>query len=501
MRYGRVRLLWFAAMTVRFVLNGEPVSVDDVAPHVTLLQWLRAAGHTGTKEGCAEGECGACAVAVVARDGCGRPVFEAINSCLIPLASVAGRTVITSEGIAPAGGALHPVQTAMVIEGGSQCGYCTPGFVVSLFCEYYRPGRSAYDPEAIGGNLCRCTGYRPIAAAARSLPAASQDDRWLEVARLAVLAGASAERAMGAPGAPGESGHERFARPNSLHAVFDALAAFPEATLIAGGTDLMVAASQRFERWPALIALDSVAELQCVEARSDELTLGAAVTLSRLAEHVEGEGSVSARIPLFAQLLPLFSSRLIRNRATLGGNLATASPIGDSAPVLLALDAELSLVSVSGTRRVALRDFFVGYRETALQKGELIARIHVPLPLPRWQRFYKVSKRVLDDISTVSGAFALTLDAAGHVERMRVAYGGVGSTPLRAIAVEGLALGKPWRESTLAILREELDRLGTPLSDHRGSARYRRAMIGKLFERFFVETQAPSGVVARGADR
>ncbi len=491
MRYGRVRLLWFAAMAVRFVLNGEPVSVDDVAPHVTLLQWLRAAGHTGTKEGCAEGECGACAVAIVTHDGRGRPAFEPINSCLVPLASVAGRSVITSEGIAPAGGGLHPVQTAMVIEGGSQCGYCTPGFVVSLFCEYYRPGRSAYDPEAIGGNLCRCTGYRPIAAAARSLPAPAQDDPWLEVARQAIAAGVGAEEGVDA----------RFARPTTLHAVFEALAAFPQATFIAGGTDLMVAANQRFERWPAFIALDSVAELQCMEASADELTLGAAVTLSRLEASIEGEGSVSATIPLFSQLLPLFSSRLIRNRATLGGNLATASPIGDSAPVLLALDAELTLASVSGTRRVALRDFFVGYRETALQKGELIVQIHVPLPLPRRQRFYKVSKRVKDDISTVSGAFALTLDAAGNVERMRLAYGGVGSTPLRAVAAEGLALGKPWSQGTLAILLEELERLGTPLSDHRGSARYRRAMIGKLFERFFVETQAPSDVVAAGVDR
>ena len=485
-------------MGLRFVLDGEPVAIDDAGPHVTLLQWLRAAGHTGTKEGCAEGECGACAVAMLTEDGRGRLAFEPVNSCLVPLASLAGRTVITSEGIArigPSGRRLHPVQAAMIDEGGSQCGYCTPGFVVSLFCEYYRPGRSAYDPEAIAGNLCRCTGYRPIVAAARGLPLPSADDPWFEEARRTAAVATAGERAVQ------DEGRGRFVRPSSLREAFEALAAAPDATLIAGGTDLMVAANQRFERWSTLIALDSIAELLRVEWSSNELTLGAAVTLSRLAEHLGEEGREAAGIPLLSQLLPLFSSRLIRNRATLGGNLATASPIGDAAPVLLALDAELTLASVSSTRRLALRDFFVGYRKTALERGELIAQIHVPLPLPRRQRFYKVSKRALDDISTIAGAFALSLSAAGHVERLRVAYGGVASTPLRAIAVEDMALGRPWTTGTLAILLEELEALGTPLSDHRGSAAYRRAMIGKLFERFFVETEAAPEIVATGRAR
>ncbi len=487
-----------AVMAVRFELNGEPVRVDDVAPHVTLLQWLRSAGLTGTKEGCAEGECGACAVAVVASDARGRSVFEPVNSCLLPLASLAGRRVITSEGIAPAGGGLHPVQRALVDQGGSQCGYCTPGFVVSLFCEYYRPGRSAYDPEAISGNLCRCTGYRPIVAAARTLTPPSPDDPWLHVERT------SAVRDTDDDLAGGTEANGRFLRPTSLRGALEALSVFPDATPIAGGTDMMVAANQRFQRWTTLVALDSVAELTRVESTSEELTLGAAVSLSRLEEHLkEGrrDGAGLDHIPLLSQLLPLFSSRLIRNRATLGGNLATGSPIGDAAPVLLALDAELTLASASGTRRVALRDFFVGYRQTALETGELIAQIHLPLPLPRRQSFYKVSKRVLDDISTVSGAFALTLDGDGRVERMRAAYGGVAATPLYAPSLGDLAFGRPWTDDTLAVLLAAVKSLGAPLSDHRGSASYRRAMTGQLLERFFAETRETPDTAAAASGR
>jgi xanthine dehydrogenase small subunit len=480
-------------MELRLEVDGEAVVVDRVNPHVTLLEWLRASGRTGTKEGCAEGECGACAVAVIARDARGRLALEPVNSCLVPLLDLIGHSVVTAEGVAARSRGLHPVQEAMVVEGGSQCGYCTPGFVVSLFCEYYRSERKGYDPESIGGNLCRCTGYRPIVAAARSMPMPAADDDWLQaIQRSGPVVEAFEEG----------DGQRRFVRPTSLRGVFEALATFPGATLIAGGTDLMVAANQRFVRWPTLIALDAVPELRRIEASDRELTVGAAVPLSHL-EQLEqmGEGPGHAEDgpshhALLHQLLPLFSSRLIRNRATLGGNLATASPIGDSSPVLLALEAQLTLTGAQGSRRVPLRDFFVGYRKTALGVGELIEAIHIPLPLPRQQRFYKISKRVLDDISAVAGAFALTLDPAGRVEDLRIAYGGIAATPLRATSVEDAALGKPWTRETLAVLLETLKQVGTPLSDHRGSAAYRTAMKSNLLERFFVETQGTEGVVA-----
>jgi xanthine dehydrogenase small subunit len=469
-------------MGVRFTVDGEPKVIDcadGIDPQTTLLQWLRASGRVGTKEGCAEGECGACAVGVVAPDARGRLALHPVNSCLLPLFGMAGYTVITSEGIAT-GGDLHPVQVAMVDQGGSQCGYCTPGFVVSLFCEYYRPDRAAYDPEAIGGNLCRCTGYRPIAAAARSMPAPSADDPWLRTIEGAAPAIEAFEQS---------DGETRFVRPTSLPGVFDALAAFPGAMLIAGGTDVMVAANQRFARWPALVALDAVADLRRIERSDRELTIGSAVPLSHLEEWMHGVDG----IPLLRQLLPLFSSRLIRNRATLGGNLATASPIGDSPPVLLALDADVTLARAGGSRRLPLREFFLTYRKTALAPGEIIEAVHVPLRLLRHQRFYKVSKRVLDDISTVAAAFALDLDPTGQVKELRVAYGGVAATPLRVTSVERLAAGKPWSAGTLGTLVEEIERVGTPMSDHRGSAAYRRAMMRKLLERFYFETHRAAG--------
>jgi xanthine dehydrogenase small subunit len=372
---------------------------------------------------------------------------------------------------------LHPVQQALVDLGGSQCGYCTPGFVMSLFSEYYRPGRTEYDPEAISGNLCRCTGYRPIADAAKSLMPPPAGDPWVE--RLTRSAAS-----MPALDSVRQGG---FARPQSLDALFELLAKHPEAVLLAGGTDLMVDVNQRGARYPLLVSLGGVRELERFEVRPDEIVIGAGLTLSRLGERLQRSGDPS-QTRLLQELLPLFSSRLIRNRATLGGNLATASPIGDAAPALLALNAELTLRSASGEQRLALQDFFVSYRRTVLRPAEVIVSVHLPRPLPRIQRFYKVSKRKLDDISTVAAAFALDLDGAGRIERLSVAYCGVAAIPLRAEALEQQARGLPWTRETVAALCSLAEAVGTPLSDHRGSADYRRAMMRALLERFHFET-------------
>jgi xanthine dehydrogenase small subunit len=466
---------------VVFELNGQTIIVNDVDPHCTLLEWLRASGRTGSKEGCAEGECGACAVAFMSRDASGKPSYEAVNSCLVSLPEVHGRSVVSVEGLAGAVGPLHPVQQALVETGGSQCGYCTPGFVMSLFAEYYRPGRTGYDPEAISGNLCRCTGYRPIVDAARLLQKPAPEDPWLRAMQLQ-----AARTSPGLPAFDYVSGGHRFVRPESLSGVFDALERYPGALLLAGGTDLMVYSNQRYLRYPVLVSLAGVTELSRLEWREGELVIGAGVSLSRLERELEGEQARG--LGLLHQVLPLFSSRLIRNRATLGGNLGTASPIGDSPPVLLALDAELTLASQQGTRRVPLRDFFVGYRKTALAAGEVIVSIHVPRPPPRLQRFYKVSKRVMDDISSVAAAFALDLTPDGRVQRLSVAYGGIAAIPLRAHALEQVAAGRSWDGETLELLLQAARGLGTPMSDHRASEEYRRSMIVKLVERFFWET-------------
>ena len=471
-------------MGVRFVLNGRAVTADGPS-HLSVLQWLRAQGLCGTKEGCAEGECGACAVAIVKSEpGEAGSHFEPVNSCLLPLGALEGRELLTVEGIAETDGSLHPVQSAMVAAGGSQCGYCTPGFVVSLFCEYYRPGRAEFDPESISGNLCRCTGYRPIADVARALAAPAEADR-----RLIQLRTPAVPLGAGKSGTPSEL----FLRPGALDEAFALLLTHPAAQLIAGGTDLMVYANQRYQRFPVLISVEALSELRELTLGEDELVLGAAVPLAEL-ERALSRSALNAG--LLGQLLPLFSSRLIRNRATLGGNLGTASPIGDAAPVLLALAAELELVSRRGTRRLPLAEFFLGYRRTALAAGELIRAVRIARPMPTFQRFYKVSKRVLDDISTVAAGFALTLDADGKVTRLGVGLGGVAAVPLAAPSLEQIALGRVWDETTLALLLAEAAQLGTPQTDLRGSAAYRRAMLGKLIEKFFYESRQHAEVSA-----
>nr|MDQ3031459.1 FAD binding domain-containing protein [Myxococcota bacterium] len=391
---------------IRFRLNGREVEARGVDPNVTLLHWLRASGASGSKEGCAEGECGACAVALVATGPDGRTRYEALNSCLFLLAQAHGREIVSVEGIASSSAALHPVQRAMAAGGGSQCGYCTPGFVVSLFAEYYRADEGPLDEESFGGNLCRCTGYRPIRDAAvelatiRTKDAARAHD--LHRARLAQAAPPPEplSYASAANGSPSRSFH----RPTQLADALEILAREPGLTIIAGGTDLVVEINQRHTRFDGLLALDQIAELRGVRATERAIEIGAAEPLASVEEALHG------KLPLLDQLLPLFSSRLIRTRATLGGNLMTASPIGDSPPVLLALGAEIVVATRDGDRVVPIDELFTAYRKTALAPGEILRAVRIPLPAARIQRFYKVSKRRMDDISTVAAAFAIDVD-------------------------------------------------------------------------------------------
>ena len=329
--------------------NAQEVDIGGVSPTTPLLEFLRASGRVGTKEGCAEGDCGACTVAL--RDGDG---FRAVNSCIVPLGAVINQRVVTAEGLAD-GDKLHPVQEAMAQAGGSQCGYCTPGFVMSLFAATYSGERG---DAVLEGNLCRCTGYRPIRDAARSLGAPPADDRFLTYA----------------PAAPESysSGDEHFLHPQSLGEALELLRAHPEAKLIAGGTDVGVEINKLGRHYPVLISLANVPELRQLGETETGLELGAALTLSEL------EFRLGGRLPLLETMLRSFAARPIRNRATLGGNLATASPVGDLAPVLLACDASLTLMSPDGTRTVTLSDFFTGYRTTVQRPGELIAKVTVP---------------------------------------------------------------------------------------------------------------------------
>lgn len=498
---------------IRFTLNGRPVAATVADPHTTLLEYVRSVGLVGAKEGCGEGECGACAVVMVAGSegeggapagaggnagGTAPPRYEAVNSCLVLLPAVHGREVWTVESVA-SGDGLHPVQEALLRHGASQCGYCTPGFVMSMFAEYYRPGRDAFDLDVLGGNLCRCTGYRPIRDAARSLGSPRPDDPFLlrlrnggarnGEQRRKEAGDSESEEEKGAAGASSSpaptfvsASHARFHRPGSLGELVELAAAYPDARLVAGGTDVVVERNVLRRRWPRFISVEGVPELRTFQWGDEAVEIGAALPLSDL------EARIAGRLPLLEQLMPLFASRLIRNRATLGGNLATASPIGDGAPVLLALDAEVRLVRAGGERIVPLASFFTGYRRTVLAPGEVIAAVRIPRPFAAVGRFYKVAKRERDDISTVAAAFALDMGEDGRVTRARLAYGGVAAAPVRAYDAEKALVGRVWDVEAMREAQRLADAAFEPISDHRGSAAYRRALVRNLIERFYYDT-------------
>jgi xanthine dehydrogenase small subunit len=457
-----------ASAGLQFVLNGESVRENGIAPQVTLLDYIRGRGLTGAKEGCAEGECGACVVLFVTPGTSGKDssAYQPVNSCLVPLPAASGHEVYTVESLAESG-ALCEVQRAMAERGGSQCGYCTPGFVVSMFAEQFRRHPNGFDPDSLGGNLCRCTGYRPIRDAMQSLgaPPDTALRRRLEMPAPRVVP------------LDYESPGGRFSRPCSLAESLKLAADDQKAEFVAGNTDLGVMTNLRHRRFPHLISLDGVLELREFRDGPDRVEIGAGLTLTEIGERW------TAAPDIFRDWLRLFASPLIRNRATLGGNLATASPIGDAAPMLLALDAEVVIAGlnqgVQGERTIPLHSFFRAYRQTFLERGEIIRLVRIPKPLPTHARFYKVAKRRVDDISTVAACIAIRTDDSGHAQGARIVFGGVAPIPLRAVeAEEALAAGDP--EGAKDVLRRTL----RPVSDHRGSAGYRLAMAQSLLDKF-----------------
>jgi xanthine dehydrogenase small subunit len=467
-------------------VNGEPLALDGVTPHTTALDFLRDRGLTGAKEGCAEGECGACCV-LVARppaDGSAGTEWTSINACLVSAASFAGQEVVTAEGLGTPGN-LHPVQRELAERGGSQCGYCTPGFVCSMAAEYYRRDReiststngthgdNGFDLHALSGNLCRCTGYRPIRDAAFVLGQPAPEDP-LAVRRTAPAPGPLPARL--------ENDGASFVRPQHLA---EALALLSDgdgdAVPVAGATDLGVEINLRGSRPGLMVAVDRLEELRRLDWSDDELRIGAALSLTEIERRLGG------RLPVFDELFWQFASRPIRNGATLGGNLGTGSPIGDTPPVLLALDADVVLASLSGERRVPLADYFTGYRSSVRQAGELIKEVVIPLPTAPLTAFHKIAKRRYDDISSVAVAFALDI-REGAVSAARIGLGGVAATPIRAHETEAALSGRPWTEDTVDEAAVVLAAEGTPIDDQRSSARYRSAMLGQSLRRLFAET-------------
>ena len=474
---------------IALVVNGEAISARPPA-HQNALDLLRAQGLTGAKEGCAEGECGACAVLVARPDG-GGARWTSVNACLIPAAALDGQEVVTAEGLGAADD-LHEVQSEMAVRGGSQCGYCTPGFICSMAAEYYRPeravaadgpgrgretGPNGFDLHALSGNLCRCTGYRPIRDAAFALGSPEPGDALAE------------RRDRPAPAAVAtdlSAADGRYRRPASLAEALEILRDDPDAKLVAGATDWGVEINIRGSRAASMVAIDRLPELRGITWSDDSgeagaVELGAALTLSELERELNG------RVPLLGELFPRFASRLIRNSATIGGNLGTGSPIGDTPPVLLALDASLVLASASGEREMPLAEYFTGYRRTVRRADELIRAIRIPLPLSPIVGFQKIAKRRFDDISSVAVAIAIATDDSGVVTKARIGLGGVAATPLRAPEAENALEGRPWSLETARAAAGALAAAGTPMDDHRASARYRTAMLGEALERFFAE--------------
>jgi xanthine dehydrogenase small subunit len=471
---------------IRFLLDDRPRRLARLDPTMTVLDYLREVEHlTGTKEGCNEGDCGACTV-VVARPRDGRLDYRAVNACIQLVGTLDGCQLITVEHLAKAG-RLHPVQQAMVDCHGSQCGFCTPGFVMSLFAmtrdHAEAPGEAIID-DALAGNLCRCTGYAPIVRAARqAYDHKPGDDAFAagEGATLASLAGLQDGETV----AVGD-GVRRFLAPVRLDDLAALYEASPEATLTAGSTDVGLWVTKAMKRPETVIYSGRVAELQRIEAAGETIEIGAGVT------YTDAMALLSRHYPDMGEVIRRLGSVQIRNVGTIGGNIANGSPIGDSPPLLIAAGATLHLRRGQARRSLPLEDFFLGYGRQDRRPGELVERITLPLPKPgRHFRAYKVSKRFDQDITAVLGAFSLEI-ADGKVTSARLAYGGLAAVPRRAAAAEAALAGRPWSEAAVAGAMAALAEDFQPITDWRASREYRLKVAQNLLRRCYIETTDPA---------
>jgi xanthine dehydrogenase molybdopterin binding subunit/xanthine dehydrogenase small subunit len=488
------------ASSFSFVLNGQNVEVSGESTQTTLLQWLRQTGRTGTKEGCAEGDCGACTVLLSELDVQGQVTLRAINSCITLLPMLAGREVVTVEGLSDASG-LHPVQSQMVACYGSQCGYCTPGFVMSMAEAFHRSDLSS-DPKTqmrqvgdqLNGNLCRCTGYRPIRDA--MMHALTEKSAYEQSRPSAPPLVALRKKPKDAEALAYEFAGANFSRPTSLTDLLAAKAHNPAAELVCGATEIGVYINKKNAKYNQLISTEGVSALRAISEDAAGMHIGGAASLTDL------EDALRARIPLIDKMLWVFASRQIRSRASLAGNLVTASPIGDMAPCLLALDAQVVLsrwvasASRIETRSVPISNFFAGYRKSVIVADEVLTEVLLPKTVLNaasgsrvWDSF-KVSKRREMDIAIVSAAFRVECDAAGVVVLARLAYGGVAATPMRALEIETLLLGKPWNAATAASVEAKLAEVFTPLDDVRSGKAYRVGLIVSLWRKFALGVQS-----------
>lgn len=471
--------------SIRFILNGEDVSLKDVKPTETLLDFLRLKRRlTGTKEGCAEGDCGACTV-LVGRLIDGKLHYESVNACIRFIGSLNATHVVTVEHLAAKDGTLHPVQQAMVDCHGSQCGFCTPGFVMSMYGLWLansNPDRAEIE-KALQGNLCRCTGYEPIVKAAeqvaRTRPSALFDP--LERTRSDIVARLWAMQGSGTISIT--SGEDRLLVPGSLEALARILADEPKATIVAGSTDVGLWVTKQMRALNPVVFINHLQELQTITSGEGGITIGAGVTYTRAFE------TIASKVPTLGRLITRIGGEQVRNMGTIGGNVANGSPIGDSPPPLIALGATVKLRSTEGTRMLRLEDYFIDYGKQDRRPGEFVESLFVPYPAEDTHfAVYKITKRRDEDITAVLGAFYLTLDEQGDVNDVRIAFGGMAGTPKRARAVENELIGRPWNEETIEAVRDAFDSDFQPLSDWRATSEYRQLTAKNLLTRFYLET-------------
>ncbi|PWG17692.1 xanthine dehydrogenase small subunit [Salibaculum griseiflavum] len=449
-------------MNITFLLNGETVQTEAPATR-TLLDWLRdTRGLTGTKEGCNEGDCGACTVMVTDETG-----PRALNACILFLPQLHGKSVRTVEGLAAPDGTLHPVQQAMIDQHGSQCGFCTPGFVVSM-ATAHATGRTDHD-DVLAGNLCRCTGYAPIIRAARAAEGTP------------VPAHLAADHSHLAENTPGESPQATGAEPPFLPETTDALAewyaANPDATLIAGATDVGLWVTKGLRDLAPVAFLNRCADLKGISETDDALRIGAATSMTDVL------AALRPLYPSYAEMVRRYGSEQVRNAATIGGNIANGSPIGDNPPALIALGATLHLRHGQTRREMPIEDFFLDYGKQDRQPGEFVEAVTIPKAAPAL-RCYKISKRFDQDISALCGCFNVTV-AVGVVTGARIAFGGMAGIPKRAGAAETALTGAAWQPETIEAATAALAEDFQPLTDMRASAAYRLEAAQGLLRRYF----------------
>ncbi len=455
---------------IKFTINGNAVEAS-VRADLTVLEWLRSDPQLrGTKEGCAEGDCGACSI-LVARPGDAAPDYRAANSCIMLMGQIEGCSRVTVEGLAAKESSLHPVQAKMAENGSTQCGFCTPGIVMSLAGLLNKNANPDEEQihDALAGNLCRCTGYRPIVEAAKSAAKESLD-------RLNNISDgpANAESTGDMVGNEGSV----FFRPGSIKDLCTIKSEHPDAVLLAGGTDLGLDVAQAKARWPMAIVTAAVPEMSGIEKKETHIAFGGAVTWS------EALPWLQQYYPSFGTLVRRFGSEQVRSMGTIAGNIGNASPIGDGPPALLALGASLVLSSIDETREIMLEDFFTGYRATVMRPDEVITSIKLPLPAEGQEfRVYKISKRFDQDISTVCGAFSIVL-RNGIISDAHIAFGGMAATSQRCSNAEAALNGEKLTMEVIAAVSSAINNQFSPLDDWRGSAEYRSKVAANLVERF-----------------